>query len=180
MRFLKSGKQCPFRLSTLLLLVTIIVCILAVGKALPLGARQVAICVSVVIVASSIVYGLLAGANQTLARKDSLPSLAIGSVVLISVCTTIIVIVLLVSLMQVPARTGPIQYATGSPQGMFVFRLRVTTMLFMLVSPIVSGVIGIVRASRGISSRPGWLIAGIASFVVAWIVVMSYSFFPTV
>jgi len=174
-----SKKQFQYSLRLLFYITTVVACILAVGLALPLGARQLVIYVVVISVTPLFMYKFLTKADQILNRKDSRLSPAIGSFVLISICTTITMVVLASVLMDIPGRTGPIQYATGNPNGMSSYCLRLITMLFLLSSPVVSGLIGMVRANRGRYSRFGWRFVAIASFLVAWFVVMSNAFFPT-
>jgi len=169
-------KRFQFRLRTALLLMTVAAVLLGAGSLLPRGLRQLTIAVLVILAGSTFLFLVLWWVDQIVARNDSPRSLPIGSMMLTSVSTIIIVLVLL----PLPGGRGPVQLWAGDATAMFVFTLRAATNLVMFISPLVCGLIGKIRLDLGGPARFGWLITAIASYVVAWSVVWSQAFFPTV
>ncbi len=119
--------------------------------------------------------------NRRLEPSDSPQPDAIGSYVLTSVSAWTIGFVLISALRIIPGSFGPIQYAGGDMVAMFVFNLRIVTILVMTVSPIVCSLIGSIRLFRGIYAQADWLALGLGSYVIAWVVLFwNLWFIPTV
>lgn len=169
-----------FRLRTILIVVAIFCCILAIWKALPLDAKQFTICSSAVATLSSLVFVLLTRMNQFLAIKALPNSSATGSIALVSICLTATMIVLLAFWMQLPFRTGTAQLAIGNPQYMFVLNLRTAVTLSVLVAPFFCVALQKLIVRKKDPSPHIWMLIGIVSFIVALNVVVKSGFMPMV
>ena len=172
-----QGKRLQFNLKSAFVLLTFVCVLLAFAVTVPRLARSVL----PIAVFSTLVSFALVVADRALARDGLRSPVAIGSIMLIAVSAWTTAFVLFTALMHIPGGSGPIQYASGQPWGVYFFDLRATTILLMLCSPLICVVIGVVRRSMNSPVRPGWLAAGVSSYVLAWIVVFSNSwFFPKV
>lgn len=164
----KSKKRFQFSLRTLLLTLACVSAYLVVVAALPriaLPALPIAAFVAI----------------SVFMLRDPPQTVAIGSCVLISVSTWTIGFVVISALKILPGSFGPVQYAEGNMLAMFVFNLRIATILVMFVSPIICSLIGAIRLSMGMRVRQDWLAFGIGSYLIAWIVLFwNLWFFPTV
>jgi len=167
-----------FSLRTALVAVTIFGCILAIGRALPVGARQLAICFSIVAILSSLVFFLLMKMDQVFTFKESPDSSPIGGAALVSICSTAILIILLAFWMQLPFRTGTAQLAVGNPYYMFVLDLRTAVTLSILGAPFFCAALQKIIIGEKSSSSRVWMLIGFVSFIVALILVVKSGFIP--
>jgi hypothetical protein len=164
-----ATRHFQFSLSTALLAMTAAVVLLTASVLLPPE-------VIAFVAGSAIVFVILWLGELIRAQFAARRSLPIGSMMLTSLSVLIIILVLL----PLPGGRGPVQYAAGHAGAMFVFNLRVATILVLTFSPLLCGLIGLVRMGLGMPARFGWLIAAIASYIVAWYIVGKQGFFPTV
>jgi hypothetical protein len=105
----------------------------------------------------------------------------LGSFLLLSVAIWVASFVLFTLIVQTPGASGPVQYAGSDWLANFIFRLRVGTIIAMLVTPIVSAVLGIIRLGRNAKLRSGAVIIAVATYLMAWaILLFKPGFFPSV
>ena len=114
-------------------------------------------------------------ADRRFQRGQSIQPFPIASCVLMAVAVWTIGIVSFVGF--VPGGFGPVQYAANSPMAMFVFHLRVATMLAMLAAPVLAALIGSARLFFLQQIRLGWVLAGVTCYGIAWAVLFANSWF---
>lgn len=116
------------------------------------------------------------------ARSDGVAqSRPVGSLLLMAVSVWTIGCVVLGGLKVVPGGFGPVQYAGGNSLAVFIFEVRIATLLIMVVAPFISSLIGAIRLSAGMHISLGWLIVGASSYVIAWgVLFWNLWFIPTV
>jgi hypothetical protein len=165
-----------FSLSAALKVLTLVGILLGVGVLLPPGLRRFGAAALAITIGSAIVFLVLWLAEQSCARFGGHLSLPIGSMMLVSLSVFIIILILL----PLPGGRGPVQLAATNEISVFVFDIRGVAMLELLFSPMFCGLIGKVRLEMGMPARFGWLIAAIVSYVLAWYLVGTYEFSPTV
>jgi hypothetical protein len=180
MGLIKGRSRYQFSLQAVLIVVAIFACILVIGRTLPLGAQQFAICFSAVALLSSLVFAVLMMLDRLLAGKESLFPLGVGSVALVSICIAVILIVLLSSWLQLPLRSGTVQLAVGNADRMFVFRIREVVALSLLGAPVFCGILSMLSIGKEKICFRGWLLIGILSYLIAWYVIVSTGFIPMV
>jgi hypothetical protein len=169
-------KRFQFRLRTALLVVTVAAVLLATRSVLPPRLLQLVIAVLTFLAGATILFFVFWLVDERITGKALRRSYPIGSMMLASVSTLIIVLATL----PLSGSRGPVQYAAGNDFAMFFFTMRVVAFLVLLVSPFICGLIGVARLGVGNRPRFGWLVAANASHVLAWYVVFSQGFFPTV
>jgi len=160
-----------------LLTMTFVCVSLATITTLPL----LSLAVLPVVMSVALIYILLAVADRRFISHQPSCSRAIGSCILMSVSIWTVAFVLVASWIHIPGSFGPVQYSAGNAVAMFVFGLRVGTILMMFCAPVVSFLVGVIRIKLGMDVRIGWLVVAIGSYVAAWITVTSnMQFFPMV
>lgn len=175
---LLNQKPPQFSVKTLLYVMTITACTLTLGRILPLGFTQLLICILILGILPFGIYSYLTRLDRTLSRYTDCLA-AVGSLVLISSSTTVSLVISAACLMGVPSRSGPVQYAVGFHYGKAFFFVRTLTMLLLLLSVPISTIIGMARTTNSRTSHLDWKLAGIASFIMAWTLMMTTRFFPT-
>jgi len=174
-----ANKRYQFSLRTLLYVTAGLALILAVGKALTVQTTQLMSCIFVMFATPVLACVLLTRLHKKQMHRHPELLPAIGSIILITACTTITAVVLVAVLAGIPRRATPIQYISGSSYGAFLYLLKFLTTLFLLCTPVASGLVGMARFGEGRKLRLDWFIAGIASFLIACLLVMHCEFFPT-
>jgi hypothetical protein len=103
----------------------------------------------------------------------------LGSCFLMSISAWTVSCVLVMSSMQVPGNSGPIQYSVGSSLASFAFNVRVVTLIAMVLCPIASGLVGAFRLSKGNRLRIGFLSLALGLYLLAWFAIfVDMSFIP--
>jgi hypothetical protein len=171
-----NNRPPQFSLKSVWLVVTLVCLCLAAGAISP---RAVLSVLSVAAITAPVVFLLIAVDHML--RRDQPPKPApIGSFILIAAAAWAIVFVLIATSIRIPGGFGPIQYAAGNAWAMFVFMLRIGTILVMVGSPILCSIIGGIRLWMGTNFRLGWLVVGIVLSLVAWLLLfLNPQFIPT-
>jgi hypothetical protein len=93
--------------------------------------------------------------------------------------TSISTLIIFLVILPLPGGRGPLQLWAADAFAMFVFDLRVATILILPISPIICGLVGKIRLELGEPFQLRWVIAAVTSYFLAWFVVCSQAFFPT-
>jgi hypothetical protein len=155
---------------------TIVAVLLGVAVLMPPRLRQFSAASLVLLGGSAAIFLVLCVGEQVRARFGVPRPLPTGSMTLTSISLSIIVLISL----SLPGGSGDVQLWIDDPVAMFVFSLRCATMLALPCSLLLCSSIGKVRLDQGKPTRFGWLIIGIATYVIAWYLFLTREFFPLV